>query len=781
MPLLLLLSIFIVGSGWGFENDCHATDSEPLLIDTSLAATVSAEAFDPMVLDAIWVLLCAALVFLMQAGFMCLESGMARTKNSINVAMKNIADFVIASAGFWLIGFGIMFGDTYFGLFGGNMFCIDFDADPWRSTFFVFQTMFCGTAATIVSGAIAERTRFSVYLLISLFVSVLAYSLVGHWCWGSGLNSENLGWLQSIGFHDFAGSTVVHSTGAWAALAAAICIGPRLGRFSDNGHVQEIPPSSLPMATLGALILFFGWFGFNCGSTLHASMDIAGIAAKTLISAVAGGVSCSIVSCLAGRSGRWEPLAIINGVLGGLVGVTAGCFVVTTTGAVIIGLISGGIVYFGERLLLRLKIDDVISAVPVHGFCGVWGTLAVAIFAKDSFLLEQGMSRTQMLVIQGIGIVSVFAMVFSVCYVMLAVVGRFISLRVSEEDERIGLNVAEHGASSTLLELARKMQLATETPKFDDSLKSPVEHGTEVGDLARCYNYLVDAVQLQQCRTSDLLGELAEKNKAAEQTVQQLQAREKHIREVMREIAEDSRTLRDESVRNQNGTEHLLSTIQASNQEMCDEFKKLAGGVTQLSVLLEDVVIRSQQTIDVSKEAMSQSTESQKAIAAMEASTDNVRQALNEIAKITFETNILSLNASIEAARAGDAGMGFAVVADQVRSLANSASVCKESIEERIQKIQQTSELVCSEIDQTLNKMNAISASGAVVNGSLSKVVHEHASVLGQIQRFIEVADKKSSDLGAYLRKSQTDSQEFSGRLSNTFDRVNRDLASCFE
>jgi ammonium transporter, Amt family len=249
LPLLSLFVFGIFGCGWGLENRSFASDGEVGLTGGIAEPAISTEVYDPLVLDTIWVLVCAAMVFLMQAGFMCLESGMARTKNSINVAMKNFADFVIASAGFWLVGFGVMFGDTYFGLFGGNLFCIDFDTDPWRSTFFVFQTMFCGTAATIVSGAVAERTRFGVYLLISLFVSVLAYSLVGHWCWGSGLNSDNLGWLQSLGFHDYAGSTVVHGTGAWAALAATICIGPRLGRFNNDGCVEEIPPSSLPMAT----------------------------------------------------------------------------------------------------------------------------------------------------------------------------------------------------------------------------------------------------------------------------------------------------------------------------------------------------------------------------------------------------------------------------------------------------------------------------------------------------------------------------------------------------
>ncbi|MCH8290104.1 ammonium transporter, partial [Candidatus Poribacteria bacterium] len=221
-------------------------------------------------MDYIWVLIAATLVFLMQAGFMCLESGMARAKNSINVAIKNMADFVLSVVGFWMVGFGLMFGISQSGLFGTSEFLINIGENPWRAIFFVFQGVFCGTAATIDSGAIAERTRFGTYLFVSFITSCLIYPIFGHWVWGSFLNGETPGWLEARGFIDFAGSTVVHSVGGWVALAGVIVIGPRLGKFAEDGTPRKIPAHNLPLVYLGTFILFFGWFGFNCGSTLAA-------------------------------------------------------------------------------------------------------------------------------------------------------------------------------------------------------------------------------------------------------------------------------------------------------------------------------------------------------------------------------------------------------------------------------------------------------------------------------------------------------------------------------
>ena len=370
----------------------------------SASATAESVAKLTDALNYVWILTAAALVFVMQGGFMCLESGLARAKNSINVSIKNMADFVISVAGFWAVGFGLMFGASQSGLFGTSHFFSDFHADPWVAVFFVFQAVFCGTAATIDSGAVAERTRFGSYLIISAFTSIIIYPIFGHWAWGSFLTEGTPGWLEARGFVDFAGSTVVHSVGGWVALAGVIVIGPRIGKFDKGGTPRKIHPHSLPLAYLGTFILFFGWFGFNCGSTLAATTDIAGIAMTTMISACLSGLSASACSWIFSNEKLPEAEMIANGVLGGLVAITAGCASVSAVGAAAIGLIAGCVVYAATQIIERvLKLDDVVGAIPVHGVCGAWGTIATGIFMTSDSLAAAGTTRWEQIGVQCLG------------------------------------------------------------------------------------------------------------------------------------------------------------------------------------------------------------------------------------------------------------------------------------------------------------------------------------------------------------------------------------------
>lgn len=450
-------------------------------------------------LDFVWVMIAAALVFLMQGGFMCLESGFCRAKNSINVAIKNLSDLLISVAMFWLFGFAIMFGGSYYGFFGTTHFVPDFRDQPWVAAFFIFQAAFCGTAATIDSGAIAERTRFMVYLAVSAVVSGLIYPVFGHWAWGSFLTGESQGWLEAIGFLDFAGSTVVHSLGGWVSLAGVIMVGPRIGRFDRDGSSNPIPPHSLLFVYLGTFLLLFGWFGFNCGSTLSASTDIAGIAANTALSACFGGISCAAMGMLYG-AGLPTAEDIANGVLGGLVGITAGCAFVSAGGAVLIGLIAGLLVWSWSRLIDQVfRLDDVVGAIGVHGVCGAWGTVAVALFMSESHF-GAGMGRLDHLAVQTIGVVSCFIWAFGATYAVFWLLKQVAPLRVSAEEEAIGLNVAEHGARSSILELATAMIRASHANDYSQTNKVPVETGTEVGDLAVCYNRLLDSIHAERTK-----------------------------------------------------------------------------------------------------------------------------------------------------------------------------------------------------------------------------------------------------------------------------------------
>jgi Amt family ammonium transporter len=376
-------------------------------------------------LDFLWIIVASALVFLMQAGFLCLESGLTRRKNSINVAIKNLADFCLTTIAFWVVGFGLMFGASWGGWTGFSQFTLDFSqSEPLFSAFFIFQVMFCGAAVTIMSGAVAERLKFSSYLIATFFISALVYPVFGHWSWGGLYEGATNGWLNGMGFVDFAGSTVVHSVGGWVSLAIIMVVGARRGRFPKGGKPQRIPPSNLPLATLGVVFLFIGWLGFN---------GIAGC-----IGAISAGLLGHAVQK------RLNVTQFMNGCLGGLVAITANCFAVTTPVAALIGLVGGMIVIFVEELLEFFRIDDAVGAIPVHLGAGIWGTLAVG-FYGDLEILGTGLTRVEQVGVQALGIAACGIWTFGLTYVLLKGVNYIYPLRVSAEHEDIGLNVTEHG------------------------------------------------------------------------------------------------------------------------------------------------------------------------------------------------------------------------------------------------------------------------------------------------------------------------------------------------
>ena len=387
-----------------------------------------------------WTLIAAALVFFMQAGFALVEAGFTRAKNSINIMMKNLMDFSVGSLAFWAIGFGLMFGTTSTGFFGtSGFFLSDFTpgGDPWVLAFWMFQVVFAATAATIVSGAMAERTKFTAYLAYSFVVSALIYPVFGSWAWGSLFHGS--GWLEGLGFIDFAGSTVVHSVGGWAALAGAMVLGPRIGKYTKDGGIRPILGHNIPLASLGVFILWLGWFGFNPGSTTTADTSIAMIFVNTNLSAATGCVVAMIVAWL--KLGKPEIGMSLNGALAGLVGITAGCANVTPSSAIIIGAVSGILVVFSVLFFDRLRIDDPVGAISVHGVCGAWGTLAAGLFNMDGVTLS-------MIMVQLIGIVACFAWSFTLAFAMFKLLSATMGLRVTPEEELEGLDFIEHGGKA---------------------------------------------------------------------------------------------------------------------------------------------------------------------------------------------------------------------------------------------------------------------------------------------------------------------------------------------
>ena len=442
--------------------------------------------------NTIWVLTCTSLVFLMQAGFCCLESGLSRSKNSINVATKNIVDFFIGVFIFWLFGFGLMFGQSYGGWIGTTQFFFEDSSNAhWPTVVFLFQLVFCSTAMTISSGAVAERMRFRAYLLLAVGIGAFAYPLFGHWAWAHDSAGNPAGWLGKLGFLDFAGSSVVHSVGAWAALAAVLILGPRTGRFTGDSNEQRFSSSNLPMAALGFLILWFGWFGFNGGSTLALNGQVPSIILNTILAGISGGICALLWELIASKQISVEK--VFNGSLAGLVAITASCNAVNYPSAIFIGFIAGVVMLASLSLLEnRFKIDDVVGAIPVHGFAGVWGTLAVALFA-DTSLFQTGVSRTSQLGIQALGVGVCFVWSFGSIWLFMMLVKCFMPLRVTASDEKIGLNVAEHGASTELHSLLETM-IAHE--KGDNQSRADVDNFTEAGIVGYQYNRVLDAQEI---------------------------------------------------------------------------------------------------------------------------------------------------------------------------------------------------------------------------------------------------------------------------------------------
>ncbi|GAB4417330.1 MAG: ammonium transporter [Anaerolineae bacterium] len=435
LPVAGLLTLLVGGVA-------YAQGEEPTVADTVRQ------------IDTIWLLVTAFLVFFMQAGFAMVESGFSRAKNAANLMLKNLMDFAVASILFFAIGYGLMYGTSVAGFIGSDNFFLTtfgYDADStYNWAFFLFQLVFAGTAATIVSGAVAERFSFPAYLVYSAVLSAIIYPIAGHWQWG-------LGWLYELGFIDFAGSTIVHSIGGWGALAGAMLVGPRIGKFNKDGTSNVIPGHSLTLAALGVFILWFGWFGFNPGSTLFGMNPAIGyVAVTTNIAAAAGATSALILNWV--RTGHPSTEMALNGVLAGLVAITAGCANVTPVGALVIGLIAGPVLVYGLIFIENvLKVDDPVGAVAVHLGNGVWGTLAVGLFAAPQVGLFTNMGEVAglfygggmtQLMSQAIGVLAIGTWAFGLMLLTFYILKVTIGIRVPTQVELEGLDITEHGTIS---------------------------------------------------------------------------------------------------------------------------------------------------------------------------------------------------------------------------------------------------------------------------------------------------------------------------------------------
>jgi Amt family ammonium transporter len=400
-------------------------------------------------LDTIWVLVGGILVFWMQAGFAMVETGFTRSKNAGNIIMKNLMDFAIGSVVYWILGFGIMFGKDIAGIIGMPLWfsagSIDYlGLSIPKEAFLFFQTVFCATAATIVSGAMAERTKFISYCIYSLVISAVIYPVVGHWVWGGG-------WLSSLGFHDYAGSTVVHSIGGWCALVGATMIGPRIGKYTKEGKSNAIPGHSLTLGALGVFILWMGWFGFNPASSLSGTAVELNSRVFITTNLAAASAACTTMIITWIKYKKPDVSLTLNGVLAGLVAITAGCDVVTPIGSAIIGVLSAFVMIYGIEFIDKVcKIDDPVGAIGVHCLCGVFGTLAVGLFSYHSDILGLFYGGGfKYLGIQFVGVIAVAAWTLFMGGILFKIIKSTIGLRVSRKEEIRGLDLEEHGIESS--------------------------------------------------------------------------------------------------------------------------------------------------------------------------------------------------------------------------------------------------------------------------------------------------------------------------------------------
>ncbi|WP_339686351.1 ammonium transporter [Gimesia maris] len=468
-------------------------------------------------IDILWILVCSLFVLFMQAGFCCLESGLSRSKNSIHVAIKNIVDVSIVGILYWIFGFGLMFGTTTGGFIGTTHFPFtNSGSDIFLSAFFLFQLMLCVTAATIASGASAERMRFTAYLILSIVLGGIIYPVFGHWAWTSHFTGKAPGWLESLGFRDFSGSTVVHSLGAWAALASIMIIGPRIGKFDKQSGSKKLKGHNLTLATTGVFILWMGWFGFNGGSEFGFTSHVPQIFINTFLASACGAITMLVWQFYQRKQIEIEN--ILNGLLAGLVASSASCDAVSPAAAVVIGIIAAIVMEAGVWVLERFQLDDTIGVIPVHGFAGVWGTLAVALFIPAELLSH---SRWEQFLIQLLGCGVCFIWCFSFCWVTLRIISHFVRLRATKDEEKLGLNMAEHGATSEMYDLLNLMELHIQG---DTELGDDMDEYSDVSLIAKQYNRVSQVRDLA-------LNELKDRTENLELTRRELEEKAERLKQ----------------------------------------------------------------------------------------------------------------------------------------------------------------------------------------------------------------------------------------------------------
>jgi Amt family ammonium transporter len=673
------------------------------------------EMYDLMtyVADHIWLAVAFMVVFLMKGGFLLFEAGMVRAKNTINTAQKNLTDTILSIILFYIIGYNMMFGESVNGVFGWTP-GIDFhDVDH---TFFIYQIVFCSMVATVVSGAVAERIKFESYMMSTIFVTLIIYPIFGHWAWGDKVIPGNSTYLIDNGFIDFAGSTVVCALGGWVALAALVVIGPRIGKFNDDGSVNYIPASNIVLSGFGAIILWVGAMAFNAGLAHAGSYELPHIMSNTILAGAFSGITSLILGRI--KDGLFRPERCIYGILGGICAIAAGCHIFSAIDTIIVGIISGAMVFSAFHFLTdKLKIDDVVCAVPINAFCGSAGTLLVGFLADPKFF--GGNSVYEQIWIQFVGVGMGFLWAFVVSYCFFYVVNKYYGMRVTPEEEIEGLNSAEHGVTmgtGILQEAMRDIVYGDGdlTVRLDETT------GDESAEIATLFNKFVEKLQFLMVNIS--------------QNAKVLNASSNRLSNVSEDFSTSFGNIFDQSEKVSNVTKEVSAEVRDSAQaskEINNNISTIAENAKQMSKYMEEVsatvagMMGSIKSVGTDVTQISGTTSQAKKLAGqasmkmseLEHATGKIDSVVELIRQIADKTNLLALNATIEASRAGEAGKGFIVVANEVKQLATQTRQATEEIFERITDIQggtkDTNEMigeVAEVIESINNAMSTISA-----------------------------------------------------------------------
>ncbi|MFD2216267.1 ammonium transporter [Metabacillus endolithicus] len=728
-------------------------------------------------MNVLWIVIATFLVFFMQAGFTLLEAGLVRAKNSINVAMKNVIDLLITTIVFALVGFALMFGSSSSGWIGlDGFFLRGLEEDPYNWAFLLFQIVFAGTAATIVSGAIAERVKFGAYIIGTIMISAIIYPIFGHWAWGSLWSGEDQGWLEALGFIDFAGSTVVHSIGGWVALAATIIVGPRIGKYTFTGETQKFAMSNAVLAVTGVFILWLGWFGFNAGSTGIADVSIAVISLNTHFGAVSGGTAALIISWVLDKRPRVED--ILNGILAGLVSVTAGANILTPEFALISGAIGGILVIFSLRLIDSVfKIDDAIGAIAVHGVCGAWGTLALALFAPLESLVRE--TRIEQIGVQLLGIGTAFVWAFGMGLIIYGIMKFTMKIRVEKEEEEAGLNVSEHGASISVLDTIVAMNEIA-AAKGDLTKKIHYEAGEDMAELNEAFNTVLstlnDLVHQVKTQTANVLSTTDNVLSLSEDSKQSASLQMTEIDETYSYVTQSEKWLEKEiEVENQ---------VIAEIQQAFSSIEQIGNQLNWIQKEISDISSFVHNVGELNEDVHQKMTLFNENISKITNYANESGQMIDIITDVSEQINLLSLNASIEAARAGESGRGFTIVANEIKKLALKSKSSTEDIRKMIQQTTRETTAGFSEVIELSKKIDLLSTELSKMPKRFNTIDEKVYQVSHFMNSFLVTLERVNQDTVTIQgrRYEQQDSfKKMTGRMEQVYQNMKTNLELSFD